>query len=49
VAHTCDVNYLEGRDMEDHGLRPAQPNSLGDRISKITKAKWTAGMAQYVK
>jgi hypothetical protein len=29
-------------------LRPAQANSLQDPISKITKAKWTGGVAQAV-
>jgi hypothetical protein len=30
-------------------LRPAWGNSSRDPISKITKAKWTAGVAQVVK
>jgi hypothetical protein len=24
MAHTCNLSYLEGRNQEDHGLRPAQ-------------------------
>jgi hypothetical protein len=27
VVHTCDPNYLEGRDQEDCGLRPVKANS----------------------
>jgi hypothetical protein len=28
VAHTCNPNYLEGRDQEDSGSKPTQENSL---------------------
>jgi hypothetical protein len=45
MAHVCDPSYLGGRDREDHGLRPAWANSLQDPISKITRAKWTRGVA----
>jgi hypothetical protein len=27
VAHTCNPNYLGGRDKEDLGSKPAQANS----------------------
>jgi hypothetical protein len=36
VAHTCNPSYGEGRDKEDHGLKPAQENSLRAPISKIS-------------
>jgi hypothetical protein len=39
-------SYLGGQDQEDCGLRPARTNSSRDRISKITRAKWTGGVAQ---
>jgi hypothetical protein len=35
-------------DQEDHGLRPAWVNSLQYSISKISRAKWTGGVAQAV-
>jgi hypothetical protein len=44
VAHT----YLGGWDGEDHGSRPTQANCLWDPISKITRAKWTGGVAKVV-
>jgi hypothetical protein len=28
VAHACNPSYSEGKDQEDHGLRPAWANSL---------------------
>jgi hypothetical protein len=37
---------LGGWDPEDWGLRPAWANSSQDPISKITRAKWTGGVAQ---
>jgi hypothetical protein len=42
VAHAYNPSYLGGRDQEDHGLKPAQANSLQDPISKksITKKGW---------
>jgi hypothetical protein len=43
VAHASNPSYLEA---EDHGLRPAQANRSQDPISKITRAKWTGGVAQ---
>jgi hypothetical protein len=48
VTHTCNPSCLEGWDQEDHGLKPASANSLQDPISKITRAKWTGGVAQVV-
>jgi hypothetical protein len=26
VAHTCNPSYSEGRDQEDHSMKPAQAN-----------------------
>jgi hypothetical protein len=46
VAHACNPSYLGDWDQEDQGLRPAWENSLRDAISKITRAKWTGGVAQ---
>jgi hypothetical protein len=39
VAYACNPNYSGGKDQEDHGLKPAQANSLREPISKklITK------------
>jgi hypothetical protein len=47
VAHACNPSYSEGRDQEDHGLKPAQANSSGDFISQnpITKI-WAGRVAQ---
>jgi hypothetical protein len=42
-------SYLGDRDQEDRGLRPAWANSSQDSISKITRAKWTRGVAQATK
>jgi hypothetical protein len=30
VAHACNPSYSGGRDLEDHGSKPAQANSLLD-------------------
>jgi hypothetical protein len=48
VTHTCNPSYLGAWDQEDHGSRTAQANSSQDLISKITRAKWTRGVAQAV-
>jgi hypothetical protein len=48
VAHAYNPSYLGGWDQEDYGSRPAQVNSSQDPIFKITRVKWTAGMAQAV-
>jgi hypothetical protein len=42
VAHAYNPSYLEGRDQEDLGSRPAQANSLRDPILRkpITKKDW---------
>jgi hypothetical protein len=34
VAHTYNPNYSGGKDLEDHGLNPAQANSSKGPISK---------------
>jgi hypothetical protein len=34
VVHAYNPSYSGGRDQKDHGLKPAQANSLGDAISK---------------
>jgi hypothetical protein len=28
MAHTCNPSYLDGRDQQDHGLKPAWANWL---------------------
>jgi hypothetical protein len=35
VAHAYDPSYSGSRDQENHGLKPAKPNSSQDPISKI--------------
>jgi hypothetical protein len=45
VAHACDPSYLEGRDQEDHGSKPAWPNSsvrpyLKTPFTKIGLVEW---------
>jgi hypothetical protein len=37
VAHTCNPSYSEGRDQEDHGLKPAEANSSQDPILEKKK------------
>jgi hypothetical protein len=41
-VHACNPSYSGGRDQEDCGLRPAQPNSSWEPILKtpITKKGW---------
>jgi hypothetical protein len=36
VAHACNPSDSADSDSEDHGLKPAQANSLRDPISKNT-------------
>jgi hypothetical protein len=48
VAHGCNPSYLGGRDWKDGVSRPSQANTSLYPISKITRAKWTGGMAQVV-
>jgi hypothetical protein len=48
AAHACNPSYLGGWDQEDCGSRPAWANSSQDPISKITRAKWTEGVAQVI-
>jgi hypothetical protein len=51
VVHTCNPNYVGGRDGEGHGLRPAQAKmSVGPYLQKQTGcgdsvilAAWEAG------
>jgi hypothetical protein len=45
VAHTCNPSYSEGRDQEDHSVKPAQGNSSRDPILKkpFTKKGWWSG------
>jgi hypothetical protein len=45
MAHACNPSYSEGRDQEDHSLKPAQANSLWDGISKkiFTRKGWQRG------
>jgi hypothetical protein len=45
----CNPSYLGGWDREDCDLWPTQENSLQDLIFKITRAKWTGGVAQVAK
>jgi hypothetical protein len=49
AAHARNPSYLEGWDQEDHSLRSAwKKKSSRDPISKITREKWTGGVAQAV-
>jgi hypothetical protein len=50
VAHACNPSYLGGSDQGriNCDLRPAWANSSRDSIFKITRAKWTGGVAQAV-
>jgi hypothetical protein len=49
-AHTCNTSYSEGRDQADHGLKPAQANSLGNPTLKIltTNQAWQTGSGDRV-
>jgi hypothetical protein len=44
VAHTCTWEA----EIRKTGSKPAWANSSQDPISKITRAKWTGGVAQAV-
>jgi hypothetical protein len=48
VAHTCNSSCLGGCNREDHGS--SQPGQIVHvtPIFKITRAKWTGGVAQVV-
>jgi hypothetical protein len=49
VTHAYNPSYLGGWAQEDRGSRPAQAKSSQDPpISKITREKWTRGLAQVV-
>jgi hypothetical protein len=43
VAHTCNPSYSGGRDQEDGISKPAQANSLWDRILKKNSSQKRAG------
>jgi hypothetical protein len=48
VAHTCNSNYLGGRDQEDHSLKPA--GQIGRHyLKKNSSQKRTGGVPQGVK
>jgi hypothetical protein len=44
AAHTCNPSYSEGRDQEDHGLKPTLAKSLRDPISKNPSHKRVGGV-----
>jgi hypothetical protein len=46
VAHVYNPCYSEGRDQEDHGLRPAQANVSWNPILKIPTRKRADRVAQ---
>jgi hypothetical protein len=46
VAHACNPSYSGGRQQEDHVLRPAWANSLGNPISKNPSQKKAGGVAK---
>jgi hypothetical protein len=47
VAHPCNPSYSGGRDQEDCVSKPAQANSLQDRILKNSShKKKTGGVVQ---
>jgi hypothetical protein len=48
VPHTCNPIYLGGRDQEGYRSRHILANSLLDFIIKITRPKWTGGVAEVV-
>jgi hypothetical protein len=48
VTHACNPGYLGGFDQEGRSSKPAWANSSQDPISKITRVKWTRGMAHAV-
>jgi hypothetical protein len=48
MAPTYNPIYLGNWDWEDLGSRPVPANSSEASISKITRAKWTGGVAQVI-
>jgi hypothetical protein len=46
VVHSCNPNYLGGRDQEDRSLRPAQANTFERPYLENTQHK--KGLAQVV-
>jgi hypothetical protein len=49
VAHACNPTYVGGWDQDDQDFRPSWANSSGTLSPKITRAKWTEGVAQVAK
>jgi hypothetical protein len=39
VAHTCNPSYLEGRDQEDQGLKPALANIMSPYLENTQHKK----------
>jgi hypothetical protein len=48
VAQVCNPSYWEGRDQEDHGLKPTRANSLQDPILRIANTERAGGVAHGV-
>jgi hypothetical protein len=46
VAHTYNPHYSEGRDEEDHGLKPAQANTSQNPVLKNLSQNKTGRVAQ---
>jgi hypothetical protein len=48
LPHASNPSYFGDWDQEDHSSSPAQANSSWDITSKLTRAKWSEGVAQMV-
>jgi hypothetical protein len=48
VADACNPSYLRDWHWKDHSSRSTLAKSFQDPIFKLTRAKWTRGMAQAV-
>jgi hypothetical protein len=48
AAHAYNPNLLGDWKQEDHSSRPAWQIAFEAPLSKITRAKWTGGMAQVI-
>jgi hypothetical protein len=46
VTHTCNPNYLGGRDQEDHGSKPTWANNSRPHPKKNPSQKKAGGVAQ---